>query len=305
MLTLSKYIEDNEVPFFNTIDYAPFNDSNFVDMLNEWCKFNHGSLQIRPLIEDALKTDADVIRKRVTNLINVRKYKYTRLYDTTLLEYNPIENYSMTEEGTNTSSESGTKTDNLGAYSDTTSGTDTTTITDSKTEKIGAYEDASTSATTSDIAKLTTNTNNVVTDTGSETHERKVAPFDSDTYSEQEMNTDSFKDRRNVTDTETIVSPHSDTTTTRGTTKGGARENSYTTSTTDALEHGMTHNISSRSNSYTDESNGTTTHKFTRSGNIGVTTSQQMLESERDIAMFNFIGIVAHDIIKSICICIY
>lgn len=298
-------MDDNEVPFFNTMDYAPFNDSNFVDMLNEWCKFNHGSLQIRPLIEDALKTDADVIRKRVTNLINVRKYKYTRLYDTTLLEYNPIENYSMTEEGTDTSSESGTKTDNLGAYSDTTSGTDTTTITDSKTEKIGAYEDASTSTTTSDIAKLTTNTNNITTDTGSETHERKVAPFDSDTYAEQELNTDTFKDRKNVTDTNTTVSPHSDTTTTRGTTAGGARENSYTTSTTDALEHGMTHNIGSRSNSYTDESNGTVTHKFTRSGNVGVTTSQQMLESERDIAMFNFIGIVAHDIIKAICICIY
>ena len=305
MLTLSKYIEDNEVPFFNSIDYAPFNDSNFVDMLNEWCNFNHGSLQIRPLIEDTLKTDADVIRKRVTNLINVRKYKYSKLYDTTLLEYNPIENYSMTEEGTDTTTASGTKTDDLGAYSDTTSGTDTTTITDSKTEKIGAYEDASTSATTNDIAKLTTNTNNVTTDTGSETHERKVAPFDSDTYSEQEMNTDSFKDRRNVNDTETIVSPHTDTTTTRGTTTGGARENTYTTSTTDALQHGMTRGISSRSNLYTDESRGTTTHKFTRSGNVGVTTSQQMLESERDIAMFNFIGIVAHDIIKSICICIY
>ena len=274
-------------------------------MQNERCNFNHGSLQIRPLIEDALKTDADVIRKRVTNLINVRKYKYTRLYETTLLEYNPIENYSMTEEGTDTTSASGTKTDDLGAYSDTTSGTDTTTITDSKTEKIGAYEDASTNTTTNDIAKLTTNTNNVTTDTGSETHERKVAPFDSDTYSEQELNTDSFKDRRNVNDTETIVSPHTDTTTNRETTKGGARENSYTTSTTDALQHGMTRDISSRSNLYTDESRGTTTHKFTRSGNVGVTTSQQMLESERDIAMFNFIGIVAHDIIKSICICIY
>ena len=305
MLTLSKYIEDNEVPFFNSIDYAPFNDSNFVEMLNEWCKFNHGSLQIRPLIEDALKTDADVIRKRVTNLINVRKYQYTRLYNTTLLEYNPIENYSMTEDGTDTTSSSGTKTDDLGAYSDTTSGTDTTTITDSKTEKIGAYEDVSNSVTTNDIAKLTTTSNNVSTDNGTETHERKVAPFDSDTYSEQELNTDTFENRRNITDTETNVSPHTDTTTKRDNTTGGARENSYTTSTTDALQHGMTRGISSRSNSYTDESNGTTTHKFTRSGNVGVTTSQQMLESERDIAMFNFIGIVAHDIIKSICICIY
>ena len=305
MLTLSKYIDDNTVPFFNTIDYAPFNDSNFVDMLNEWCKFNHGSLKIRPLIEDALKIDEDVIRKRVTNLINVRKYQYTRLYNTTLLEYNPIENYSMTEEGTDTTSGSGIKTANLGAFSDTTSGTDTTTITDSKTEKIGAHDDSNTSTTSSDIAKLTTNTNNVTTNNGTEMHERKVAPFDSDTYSEQELNTDSFKDRKTLTETETIVSPHNDATTTRGTVTSGARENSYTTTTTDALQHGMAHNISSRSNSYMDESNGTTIHNFTRSGNIGVTTSQQMLESERNIAMFNFIGIVAHDIIKSICICIY
>lgn len=305
MLTLSKYIDDNEVPFFNSIDYAPFNDSNFVDMLNEWCKFNHGSLQIRPTIEDSLKTDVDVIRRRVTNLINVRKYKYTRLYNTTLLEYDPIENYSMTEEGTDTTSASGTKTDDLGAYSDTTSGTDTTTITDSKTEKLGAYEDVSTSTATNDIAKLTTTTNNATTNTGSETHERKVAPFDSDTYSEQELNTDTFKDRKNATNTETIVSPHTDTTTKRDNMTGGARENSTTTTTTDSLQHGMSHDISARSNLYTDESKGTTTHKFTRSGNIGVTTSQQMLESERDIALFNFIGIVAHDIIKSICICIY
>lgn len=305
MLTLSKYIADNEVPFFNSIDYAPFNNSNFVDMLNEWCNFNHGSLQIRPLIEDALKTDSDVIRKRVTNLINVRKYKYTRLYDTTLLEYNPIENYSMTEEGTDNTSASETKTDNLGAYSDTTSGTDTNTITDAKTEKIGTYEDTITSTTTNDIAKMTTTTKNDTINTGSETHERKVAPFDSDAYSEQELNTDTFKDRKNSTNTETIASPHTDTITKRDTTTGGARENSYTTSTTDELQHGMSRNISSRSNSYTDESSGTTTHKFTRSGNIGVTTSQQMLESERDIALFNFIGIVAHDIIKSICICIY
>ena len=211
----------------------------------------------------------------------------------------------MTEEGTDKTSASGTKTEDLGAYSDATSGTDTTTITDSKTEKIGAYDDTSTITTDSDIARLTTNTNNATTNTGSETHERKVAPFDSDAYAEQELNTDTFKDRRNVTTTETTVSPHKDTTTKRDTTTVGARENSYTTNTTDAFQHGMSHNISSRSNLYTDESSGTTTHKFTRSGNVGVTTSQQMLESERNIAMFNFIGIVAHDIIKSICICIY
>ena len=158
MLTLSKYIEDNEVPFFNSIDYAPFNDSNFVDMLNEWCKFNHGSLQIRPLIEDALKTDADVIRKRVTNLINVRKYKYTKLYDTTLLEYNPIENYDNNEESTTTI---GVKEENFkkGANIDKTEvGQGTiTTKSDVTSYESNTFADAD-KVTTDESARTTTST---------------------------------------------------------------------------------------------------------------------------------------------------
>lgn len=305
MMTLNNYMDNNTVPFFSSLDYAPFNDSTFVDMLNEWCKFNHGTLQIRPLLEDALKKDADIIRKRVTNLINVRKYQYSKLYATTLLEYNPIENYSMTETGTDTNSTNGTKTDTLGGYTDTTSGTDTTTLTDSKTENIGTYEDINHSVTGTDYGKMTTNESNVTTNTGAETHERKVAPFDSDTYAEQELTTDSFKDRKTIAENETIVANRTDTVTKNDTITGGARENTYTTNSTNSLQHGMQENISERSNSYTDDSTSTTTHEFKRAGNIGVTTSQQMLESERDIAMFNFIGIVAHDIIKSICICIY
>ena len=49
--------------------------------------------------------------------------------------------------------------------------------------------------------------------------------------------------------------------------------------------------------------NDVVTH--TRSGNIGVTTSQQMLESQRALANFNFVGIVARDIVKRIGILIY
>ena len=49
--------------------------------------------------------------------------------------------------------------------------------------------------------------------------------------------------------------------------------------------------------------NDVVTH--TRSGNIGVTTSQQMLESQRSLATFNFVGIVARDIVKRIGILIY
>lgn len=46
-------------------------------------------------------------------------------------------------------------------------------------------------------------------------------------------------------------------------------------------------------------SSTTLVHNFTRSGNIGVTTSQQMLQSERDLAHFDFIGYVAEMIVNN------
>ena len=46
-------------------------------------------------------------------------------------------------------------------------------------------------------------------------------------------------------------------------------------------------------------SSTTLVHNFTRAGNIGVTTSQQMLQSERDLAHFDFIGYVAEMIVTN------
>lgn len=43
-------------------------------------------------------------------------------------------------------------------------------------------------------------------------------------------------------------------------------------------------------------------HELTRSGNIGVTTSQQMIESERNVAFFSLYELVAKDIMKEICV---
>lgn len=64
------------------------------------------------------------------------------------------------------------------------------------------------------------------------------------------------------------------------------------------------------SESYTDTDNTTyghiIEHELTRSGNIGVTTSQQMLVSERvDAAPFNIVEIIAKDIIRNICFCVF
>lgn len=46
-------------------------------------------------------------------------------------------------------------------------------------------------------------------------------------------------------------------------------------------------------------------HNFSRSGNVGVTTSQQMLLSERDVAKFDFIGYVAERVASEFTSALY
>ena len=53
------------------------------------------------------------------------------------------------------------------------------------------------------------------------------------------------------------------------------------------------------------ESDGTQTRELTRSGNIGVTTSQQMIASERELWQWNYFNVVFHDIDSVLCLPIY
>ena len=147
--------------------------------------------------------------KLVKSHLLLNSYKYSGLYKTTMLDYNPIENYSMTESGTDIRTPNMTTTDstNVGEQSNSTTSTDS------------------------------------------------VSPYDTQTF------TDSNK---------TVVLENN-----------GARTDS---------------------NTRTESGTETTTHEFKRSGNIGVTTSQQMLESERKVVNFTFLKIVFRNIIDDTCI---
>lgn len=143
------------------------------------------------------------------------KYEYDKLVDTLSLEYNPIENYSMTEKGTDT------RTPNI---TQTNKGVNTNTV--------GLDTSITTGKTTFDKSDSFIN-DTKTTNTGTNT----------DT---QDINT---------------------TVTTAG--------------------------------------NEKTVHEFTRSGNIGVTTSQQMIESERQLAMFSVVDIFVKAIADIILIGVY
>ena len=62
-----------------------------------------------------------------------------------------------------------------------------------------------------------------------------------------------------------------------------------------------TDNIGERNDSKKDVGNVVVDRTLKTKGNIGVTTSQQMLESERQIAYFELIKIIAHDTVNAIC----
>lgn len=143
------------------------------------------------------------------------KYEYDKLVDTLSLEYNPIENYSMTEKGTDTRTPDITQTNK---------GINTNTV------------DLDTSITT-----------------GKTTFDRSNS-FINDTKT---TNTGTNTDTQDI----------NTTVTTAGTEK--------------------------------------TVHEFTRSGNIGVTTSQQMIESERQLAMFSVVDLFVKAIADIILIGVY
>ena len=269
--------------------YAPLNDATFQSVLSDYISFNHGELNIRYRLEDSVLENPSIIQNIIVNLYNANKYKYETLYNTTLLKYEPLQNYDRTEEVTDTTERTGS--DN------TTFGSRTDTINTNNTTNIGAQDNTSTDNETTKIGTIKTETNSNTSKKGSESNEKEVAPYDNETYYNQEKNTLNFTNRTDENNSTTTTDARTDTRTNNSTEKLGARK--------DTTESSTSNTFGGHTDATNRNENETYTHKSHIYGNIGVTTSQQMLESEREVAYFNFVSIVAHDIIKLIAICIY
>lgn len=155
----------------------------------------------------------NAIMRNVCHYLNSNDYKYVGLYNTTKCEYNPIENYSMTE---------------------------TEKIIDNKTFVQGGQSNSSNNTLGSQVNNITNNS--------------EVAPFD----------TTSFQPQNKDTTLENI----------------GQKINN----TTDIIGNRV------------DNDDKNVDRNLTRKGNIGVTTSQQMIESERKLVNFNLCELIVNDI---------
>ena len=183
---------------------------------------------------------------------------WNKLYETLSFEYNPIENYSMTESGTDITERS--NEDKLsGTDAHSISGSNTGTVTDS-----GGTTNTGTQGVTS-----------------TQSSESKIAGFNSPTYVDDNTTTGSG----NSTRTDNLASTNTNT-------------------RTDNLAHTESDSITYGKKIET-EGTEETTHSFTRSGNIGVMSSQQMIEQERNLWFWNFLKHVFEDIDSVLCCDVY
>lgn len=182
---------------------------------------------------EILYPDFTYMKNRITIWSNKYQINWKKLYDTTVLEYNPIENYDRVEDWTDTDNE-----------------------------------------TTTSARDNTRNTNNTVKSTS----------------------TNEIMNSVNITDQNTAfnagLSDHAKQITDGNTTENGSITNTETGKDTE-----------------NENVNGGRTGRHTRigraHGNIGVTTSQQMIQSERDLVVFNLYDVIAESFIENFCLMIY
>lgn len=236
-MILNDLIKDVELPFIipESIGrlYAPIDTVDFQNTLKKYIGAYYGKRIVDESIVDITSISS---LQDICNMIYLsNQYRYVGLYNSTQQEYNPIENYSMTEEEISTKGEQintnsigeQTITNNLGAMQNK--------------EFLGAYENSNT---------------------------HSVTPYESDTFHNESKDT----------------------------INNGSVTNTYNT---DARVDSM--NNSARNDTITDGKREDA-RTLKRSGNIGVTTSQQMIESERSVVDYVFYKTVAQDIIHLVCV---
>ena len=271
-----------DVPWKNNNYYVP-DDTDYI--------LNFSATKIISRMTDILlNNDGELSANAFAILANViyKMYskKWNKLYDTFTAEYNPIENYNMTERMTNDETVHSfnhtlTRTDNL-KKANTGDDTVTHNVTDTLTENL-SHTKTGTETKVEDNDELRT-------DNLHSEKETKIQGLNSETYQPSNLETvdNTGTQSHTVDETDTITYNTVDADTgTETNAKTGTEKTDYNT---EINETGTQTHVDSGNN--TDTRN----YLLNRSGNIGVTTTQDMIQSERELWEYNFRAIVYRDI---------
>ena len=264
-----------------------------------------GNKIISSLIENILPSDGVLTSDEIVILadviIGLYATKWGKLWATMLFEYNPIQNYNMVETMTDdeTVTEYGktnTRTDNLQHQrTDNLSSQRTDNLQHQRTDNLSSQRTDNLTHTKEGTETETPNT--TTEDNNSVFGFNSVNPVPSDSRTIENTGTNEKEYNLVERDTGTQTQHNTGTQTEADT----GTQTQHDTGTQTEADTGT----QTSADSGTDTS--TRNYQLTRSGNIGVTTSQQMIESERELwQAWNFFrGIVYPDIDRVLTIEIY
>ena len=219
---------------------------------------------------EILYSDFNALKRIIKIWSAKEKLVWQKMYNTICYKYNPIWNKDGKSVWTERQTGSGTK-------KETEKGSKTTNANGTTND-----EYTSTSTTTNKTTGTGTNTR-----TGQDETTGKVSAYDSTDFQNREK-------------TNSTASENNSTESTEDFTGNGKVTNSGTKTITNTGDE--TNNVSRETS---DNNTGETTHEQSETGNIGVTTTQQMISAERDIAVFNIIDFIINDFKERFCLLIY
>lgn len=307
---------------------VPWKSLNIASQLDLEYHGNVSGLKIISPLIHSIQTGTALSSQEIAQLASIiesiNSVSWAKEYATLAAQYAPVENYDMTETMTNDQTSivyghSNSRTNNL-THAKTGTETQRPDLTDERTAnlthaKTGTEEQTPdlTEVVTHDTSdertddltdettygKTDTRTDNDLTTTNSVSAYNVAAsytPSGRSVSTGSQTNVGSGTDSIAHTGTSTLTKTGTDTTT-----KEGTDTLTYNTSETDAGTDTMTHTGSDTmtyntsdtdTGTQTDTESGTDTHTrnytLRRHGNIGVTTSQQLLQSERELWLWNY-----------------
>lgn len=236
-------------------DYMSYYNSNNAELD---FKFNrrYRSLILDDDIEDIIDNeDVSTYRALIYSFFTDNNYKFSKLYSTLSLEYNPIENYNGEETEEYSMSES-TSESSGNAESENSSHSMTSNLNSTGKTTLG------TTSTTSDTSNR--NDNVYGFNTG-------AATGVGDTYeatSESSLTSNSGSDLTSSSEQTSLAE---------------SNNSQHSMTASNEMSHGQKWK-----------------RTLKKAGNLGVTTTQQMIMSEREVAMFEFYSLMMHEFISYI-----
>ena len=249
------------------------------------------------IVEEIEDSDAD-LDDFAGDLMTLYGDKWAHLWELFLMEYNPIENYNMIESGSDINTKTGSL-DRSGAITRTGS-----------LDRSGAITKSGTESVSDDITysgKEANTRSGSIEDTGAKADNQteqnnKIYGYnssngvnsDSNTQQASHKNTQTFNSVKDETSFTNRTDSRDITTTFTNRADTDSRKDTYNNIADTDTRKELYNNIKD-----------TGSHSLTRSGNIGVTTTQQMAESEIEYRRHLYFDMVFADIDKLLTLPIY